>query len=328
MPLTIKTQFLIQLPSVEQDSPVITIKEAKKLPPIEVKTFQSFHSQLVTGLSHNSIMLANDAFSRGLITQADLHALRIVSSNEKRAAQLVDHIQQTLIQHPFKFESFVSILRSSRDLDQLAEAISWRYRFNLVCLKMKKVSEDSLDLNYLSAELNNSQLISDDIRRKAATARNFVDMCSVFLSELKSKNLLTQFLDLLEGYPNTKSVGAELRASEVELETDRVTKLQHSTVRESRKRLKSNTSSSEGHPSHFQSPEASKVSSGDSDQFHSAASDIDMDSSSRDVGPFSDSLPEVAVTSKLHTFKSLPSSKMDEGEIATITKHSSAKVPT
>ena len=70
-----------------------------------------------------------------------------------------------------------------------------------------------MDLNYLSAELNNSQLITDAIRLKAAGAANGVEMCALFLTELQPKNLAKPFLDMLDSFRNTKLIASMLRES-------------------------------------------------------------------------------------------------------------------
>ena len=70
-----------------------------------------------------------------------------------------------------------------------------------------------MDLNYLSAELNNSQLVTDAIRLKASGAANGVEMCALFLTELQPKNLAKPFLDMLDSFPNTKLIASMLRES-------------------------------------------------------------------------------------------------------------------
>lgn len=180
-------------------------------PAIELHTFQSIRSTLEADFSHDPIMVANAIFSKGIITQQDLHDTRLVPSNENKARRLASLIQDTLREHPFKFESFTSALRSISSHVKLADRISHLYRFNLVSLKMRKSCNASLDMNYFSAELNNSQLISDEVRLKATTVTTLIEICSIFLAELHSKDLEEPYITLLDSYPNTESVCSDLR---------------------------------------------------------------------------------------------------------------------
>ena len=178
---------------------------------MEFQTFQSIRSALDSELTLDPIVTANEVFYKGIITQENLHELRLVSSDKKKAEKLVSLIQDTLLEHPYKFKSLIEALRSLSTHEALANKISHLYQFNRVMSKMKKTGDELLDMNYLSAELNNSQLISDECRIKAAGAANFVDMCYVILVQLRTKGLEDAYLTLLDSFPNTKEVCATLR---------------------------------------------------------------------------------------------------------------------
>ncbi len=200
---------------METDGTPSPTKEAKFFAAtIEFQTFQSTRGTLVAESAREPIMLANAVFSKGIITQDDLHAIRVVPSDPKKAAKLVSLIETTLYNHPYKFESFTSALHSISSLSPLADKISHLYRFNRVARKMKDTTESLLDMNHLSAELNNSKLISDVARIKAAGAANFVDMCSIFLAELQGKELAEPYLSLLNSFPNTRAACATLKELE------------------------------------------------------------------------------------------------------------------
>ncbi len=179
---------------------------------IEFGTFKSISKLLTAEVSRDPIMLANAVFSRGIITQDDLHQLRVMSGSSQ-VSKLMKLIEDTILNYPFKFDAFVEALRSISCHVKLADKIYKIHRFNLVSHKMKKVSSEEVDLNYLSAELNNSQLISDQTRFNAARSANFTDMCSVLISELQGKGLADYFLNLLASYPNTKTISTMLRRS-------------------------------------------------------------------------------------------------------------------
>ena len=151
---------------------------------------------LTSAVSREPIMLANAVFSRGLITQEDLHQLRVISPITSQVNKLVALIGDTIMYHPFKFDAFITSLRSISAHVKLADKISFIHRLNLV-----------------SAELNNLQLISDATRSNAAKSANYTDMCSVLLTELHEKELAEPFLSLLSAYPNAKQIAVMLRTS-------------------------------------------------------------------------------------------------------------------
>ena len=158
-------------------------------------------------------MLANSVYSNGIITQEDLHQLRTISSSESKASKLVSLIKDTLLQNTFKFDSFISSLRSISVSSALADKVDSAYRFNLVVHRMKKVYEDSIDVNYLAAQLNSSKLISDETQFRGVSSGSITNMCSIILAELDSRGLGEAFLSLLEAYKNTRNIAYTLKES-------------------------------------------------------------------------------------------------------------------
>ena len=94
------------------------------------------YDDFLAEFSLNPIMVANAVFSKGIITQEDLHALRVIATNESKAKQLVSLIEKTITEHPFKFDSFVGALRSVSTHVVMAERILSLYRFNLIWSKV------------------------------------------------------------------------------------------------------------------------------------------------------------------------------------------------
>lgn len=85
---------------------------------------------------------------------------------------------------------------------------------------MKKVFVTEINLNDLSAELNNFQLISDDTHFYSARAEDLADKCDALLSELQVKGLGDHFMDLLDCFPNTKVIIERLMRSTRRIVTD------------------------------------------------------------------------------------------------------------
>ena len=103
----------------------------------ELITFQSMYDDLLAEFSLNPIMLANAVFSKGIITQDDLHALRVIATNESKAKMLVFLVEKTISEYPFKFDSFVGALRSVCSHVVMAERILSLYQFNHVWSKVR-----------------------------------------------------------------------------------------------------------------------------------------------------------------------------------------------
>ena len=178
---------------------------------VEYQTFHSFLESLELITQSDPIMLANALFSSGIICQDSLHKLRTLHSDERKAAYLISLLKDILYHQPFKFDGFVKALHSIHIHEALADRLSQTYRFNFIMHKMKKYSQDNLDLNYFNTELNNSKLISDSVHMKASRAGNLIEMCTILLGALEPIGLGESFLNHLDSFQNTKSVSFQLK---------------------------------------------------------------------------------------------------------------------
>ncbi len=285
-------------------------------------------------------MLANSLYANGLITTDNLHELRTIP-DKKRVAVLLSLIEKALTLTPHVFNSFITTLHSVRLHEVFADSLLHAYRFNIVAQRTKKVSEETLDLNYFTVELNNMKLISDVTRTDTASAPSMEAMCGVLLQQLQNYKLGTRFLDHLESFNNTRSISVNLRQLDQEIRSDlpphdvstllserqldqegRSDHLSRShefsptvtkTLEEERRSADKHFSS-ELRSSKVSSIDADYVTEGDSDRFLSARSSAESDSfrefPSSEVVTFSSEPSQPSVKSVPYMYEATPTSSL------------------
>ena len=173
-----------------------------------LKVYDHYHDSLCRDLSQpgSSIMFANKVHSLNLITRSHIYDLRTISSNEDRAAKLLDYVREAIQSSNKSFELFIACLRTIKVHEVLAESMSRSHRLQLVFRNMTKLSSKEINLTLLSTSLNDQKLISDNAKSRALSCQEPREFFSVIYNDLKATALGEDFLDFLDEVEQTRGM--------------------------------------------------------------------------------------------------------------------------